>query len=391
MALFKVDETNLALARATIEKLHSGYDLYHDNFEVYDIPRLETSLPGINYILSGRYFGEDSGIPLGKLYSFYGPESSGKSTLAEMWCKDVLDLGGVVHWCDIERSLDSKYLLNAFGIDINDPRFISTYPDYGEIAFDSVLAYANIGAAHMQVLDSIPAAGTKRTQEAAAETNGFANLAVKATEHLTRIIKPASDNNSTIIYINQERDNIVQMGGTTKSMGKKSTGGNAFKFYPHVTLKTSFPQNSELTTSDGEVWAILVEILVKKNKCGVAKRSRVFTMVLGKGFSRELDILDLAVEYGVVHMAGSRFKYGDEKDKPVVHGFPEFEIGNGKYAAYKKLSTSPDLVEELWEKTKPLIHPADDTLFLTVDASTGEINADTQVATPAVKKTKKRA
>lgn len=369
---FNFDSSLLELAKAELHAKHPDENLFSGD---YDIPRFELSLPSLNYILSGKYSGPGSGFPMGKLYNFWGAESSGKSTLALMIFSDILNSGGAGVWHDAERSFDIKYA-STYNIDLEGRHkgmFVLGTPDYGEQAFDTVMAMLN-GAVQLQIVDSVSALGTKTTFESDAERNDIASLAKKLAEHLQKVIGPAADRLCSIIYINQERERMEQVGGRMMVIpGKKHTGGNAMKFYPHVSLKFTKKKKDE---KDGDYRGENVEIEAVKNKCGRPKLKANFYLVSGEGFSREIDILNLAVEVGVVETAGSRFRYGGS------------EIGNGQNQARLKLKEKPELLEEIWQKTKVLLDPPEELPVSEGLEGIAMENDDTQQIT---KKTKKRA
>jgi hypothetical protein len=148
------------------------------------------------------------------------------------------------------------------------------------------------------------------------------------------------------------RENIVSMGGMMKSIGRKYTGGNAMKFYPHTALKFSI--DKELYDSKDQFIGLIVTIFGDKNKLGVPFLKESFLFIPGEGFSIEADKLNLAVKTGVVIMKGNYYYYGEQS------------LGNGLNMARLKLKAKPELLEEIWQKTRPY-------LLEKVDLQTGEL------------------
>jgi recombination protein RecA len=324
----------------------------------------------MNYVLSGKYWGNGSGFALGALYNFFGPESSGKSALALQISGDILRSGGRTNWVDAERSFDPIYAKASFGIDImNKSNFHLVLPDYGEQAFDAIKSYVEAGAVSLVVVDSVSALGTKRTQEADAERNDVASLALRLSQHLQTIIKPAKDMKGSVIYINQLRDNLISMGGAVKAAGKKYTGGSAMKFYPHTALK--FVKGDFVKAGD-EIIGQKVTITAEKNKLGMPWKSTELILIPGEGFSVELDILMLAVANKVVAQKGNWYYFGEQP------------VGNGLNQSRLKLKEKPEMLNEIWEKTKYALQPAE------VDEETGEIISETPVEEAETPKKKKK-
>lgn len=369
--IFKYPEGSLELSRAQVEAIHPDAKLYYDNEEGADIQRFELSLPSVNYILSGRYAGPRSGFALGKLYNFYGFQSTGKSAMAMQITGDIIKQGGRGAWTDVERSWDNDYTKEAYGLDEKEPdKFILFKPDYGEQAFDIIHTYASNGSISINTCDSVSALGTQRTNEANALKNDVAHLSLRLSQHLPRVIKSASDNFCSIVYINQMRDKLVTVGGMMMAAGKKFTGGNAMLFYPHVAIE--FSKVKDIYTANEDFVGVEVELDVTKNKVGKPHLKTTLLLIPGEGFSREADILRLAVQEKVCEKKGNWFFYGEQG------------IGNGVNMARLKLKEKPEFLEEIWNKTKLAMYPV-------IDISTGEILPAKEVTKPIpVKKSKSK-
>lgn len=351
--IFNYPDNSLELAKATLQNIHKEAKLFYDDIEDANLTKFELSLKSVNYIMSGKYWGPRSGFTLGRLYNFWGPESSGKSALALQISGDILSGGGKTAWIDAERSFDPYYAINAYNIDVSDEdHFALILPEYGEQAFDAIKSYVEAGAVSLAVVDSVSALGTKRSQEGDAERNDVASLALRLSQHLQNIVKPASDMKASVIYINQMRENLVSMGGAVKAAGKKHTGGNAMKFYPHTAIKF---EKGEFIKAGDELVGQKVILTAAKNKLGLPWKSTELILIPGEGFSVELDILSLATKEKIVTQKGNWFYYGEQA------------IGNGQNQARLKLKEKPEMLNEIWEKTKYALHPAN------IDTETGEI------------------
>lgn len=352
---FKYPNNSFDLARGTVQAIHKDAKLFFTDAPDPRITRFELSLKSLNNVLSGKYWGPKSGFALGKLYNFFGPESSGKSALALQIQADIIHNNGRAVWVDAERSLDEDYIAEAYMVDVYDKTvFEAMVPDYGEQAFDGIKAFAEAQACSLITVDSVSALGTKRTQEANAEKADVASLALKLGQHLQTIVKPANDSKCAIIYINQLRTNL-QMGG---AFGNKYTGGWPMKFYPHVALE--FRRGDQLT-SGNEIVGSKTKVTAVKNKVGKPHRFAELIMIAGEGFSVELDIHKLAVESKVVEQKGNWYYYKGQA------------VGNGLNQCRLKLKEHPEMLQDIWNDTKYVLQPAG------VDESTGEVISEKPV------------
>jgi len=367
--MFKRDTSNLELARLQFEaiKAHAGKKIFIDPYETdTSIRRLELPLPTLNKILSGKYFGEHSGFAMGKLYSFVGMESTGKTALSLYIAGTIIKNGGVVAWLDKENSFDPEYAKNVFGIDIYDTEhFILLKPDNAEEAFDALQSLVDNQAVDLAVVDSIPALGASASNENDANSNSMATLARRIAEHIPRIINKCNEAGTSIIYINQLRANIS--GGM--AYGKKQTGGNTMLFAPHCTL--FFRRKEEVEKGTGDMAEFIgQEILIKaeKNKLAFPKQYGLFMLYPGEGFSRETDILNLALNTGVCKKSGSWYSFGEER------------IGQGIDTVRGILKENHELTDKIWDKTKLALNPV-------FDITTGEIIEEESKSTKKGKKT----
>ena len=271
------------------------------------------------------------GIPKGRITEVYGPESSGKTTLALSIIAQAQKQGGVAAFIDAEHAFDPIYAKHI-GVDI-DNLFISQ-PDYGEQALEIVETLARSGAVDIIVVDSVAALTPKAEIEGNmgdAQVGTQARLMSQALRKLTAAIHKMD---TTVIFINQIRMKIGMMGyGSPET----TTGGNALKFYASVRLDVR--RIATLKQSDKEV-GNRVKVKVVKNKVAPPFRIAEFDIMFGKGISREGELLDYGVKFDIIDKAGAWFSYGADK------------LGQGKENSKEYLKSHPELAKEIEKKIK---------------------------------------
>lgn len=261
------------------------------------------------------------GLPKGRIIEVYGPESSGKTTVALHCVAEVQKRGGIAGFIDAEHALDPVYARNI-GVDI-DNLYISQ-PDCGEQALEITETMVRSGAVDIVVVDSVAALVPK------AEIDGDmgdshvglqARLMSQALRKLTAVI---SKSNCIVIFINQLREKVGVMFGNPET----TTGGRALKFYSSVRLDV---RRTESLKQGGEIVGNHVRIKVVKNKIAPPFREAEFDIMFGQGISREGDVLDLAVNAGIVNKSGAWYAYegdkigqGRENAKTYIHENPAF-------------------------------------------------------------------
>ena len=261
------------------------------------------------------------GLPKGRIIEVYGPESSGKTTVALHCVAEVQKRGGIAGFIDAEHALDPVYARNI-GVDI-DNLYISQ-PDCGEQALEITETMVRSGAVDIVVVDSVAALVPK------AEIDGDmgdshvglqARLMSQALRKLTAVI---SKSNCIVIFINQLREKVGVMFGNPET----TTGGRALKFYSSVRLDV---RRTESLKQAGEIVGNHVRVKVVKNKIAPPFREAEFDIMFGQGISREGDVLDLAVNAGIVNKSGAWFAYegdkigqGRENAKTYIHENPAF-------------------------------------------------------------------
>lgn len=261
------------------------------------------------------------GLPKGRIVEVYGPESSGKTTVALHCVAEVQKRGGIAGFVDAEHALDPVYARNI-GVDI-DNLYISQ-PDCGEQALEITETMVRSGAVDIVVVDSVAALVPK------AEIDGDmgdshvglqARLMSQALRKLTAVI---SKSNCIVIFINQLREKVGVMFGNPET----TTGGRALKFYSSVRLDV---RRTESLKQGGEIVGNHVRVKVVKNKIAPPFREAEFDIMFGQGISREGDVLDLAVNAGIVNKSGAWYAYegdkigqGRENAKTYIHENPAF-------------------------------------------------------------------
>ena len=270
------------------------------------------------------------GLPKGRIIEIYGPESSGKTTVALHCVAEVQKRGGIAGFIDAEHALDPVYAKNI-GVDI-DNLYISQ-PDSGEQALEITETMVRSGAVDIVIVDSVAALVPK------AEIDGDmgdshvglqARLMSQALRKLTSIV---SKSNCIVIFINQLREKIGVMFGNPET----TTGGRALKFYASVRLDV---RRVEALKQGGEVVGNHTRVKIVKNKVAPQFKEAEFDIVFGKGISKEGDILDLASDLGIVNKSGAWYAYNGEK------------IGQGRENAKNYLHENPVICDEIEVKVR---------------------------------------
>ena len=270
------------------------------------------------------------GMPIGRVIEIYGPESSGKTTVALHVVSEVQKMGGIAGFIDAEHALDPVYAANI-GVDI-DNLYISQ-PDNGEQALEITETMVRSGAVDVIIVDSVAALVPK------AEIDGEmgdshvglqARLMSQALRKLTGII---SKSNCVVIFINQLREKVGVMFGNPET----TTGGRALKFYSSVRLDV---RRIETLKVGGEVVGNRTRVKVVKNKVAPPFKEAEFDIMFGKGISREGDILDLAVLHDIINKSGAWYSYEGEK------------IGQGRENTKLYLANNPEFMQSIEQQVR---------------------------------------
>jgi len=291
------------------------------NFNVESIPTGSLSLD----IALGL-----GGVPKGRVVEIYGPESSGKTTVALHMVAEVQKRGGIAGFIDAEHALDPVYAKNI-GVDI-DNLYISQ-PDSGEQALDIAETMVRSGAVDIIIIDSVAALVPKAEIDGDMGDSHVGLQARLMSQALRKLTPVVSKNNCVVIFINQLREKVGVMFGNPET----TTGGRALKFYASVRLDV---RRIETLKQGGDVIGNRTRVKVVKNKVAPPFKEAEFDIMFGRGISVEGDVLDLAVNIGVVQKSGAWFAYNGEK------------IGQGRENAKQFLSDNPDLMAEIEHKVR---------------------------------------
>ena len=270
------------------------------------------------------------GIPKGRIIEIYGPESSGKTTLALHMVAEVQKKGGIAGFIDAEHALDPLYA-SKIGVDV-DNLYISQ-PDYGEQGLEICETMVRSGAMDIIIIDSVAALVPKHEIEGEmgdATVGAQARLMSQALRKLTAV---SAKTNCTIIFINQLREKIGVFYGPSET----TTGGRALKFYASIRIDI---RKIEALKQSGEIIGNRVRAKVVKNKVAPPFKEAEFDIIFGEGISAAGDILDQAVELKIIEKSGAWYSYNGNK------------IGQGRENVKNYLKTTPALFDEIQEKVR---------------------------------------
>ena len=270
------------------------------------------------------------GIPRGRIIEIYGPESSGKTTLALHAVAEAQKLGGEAAFIDAEHALDPAYA-KKIGVDIDN--LIVSQPDTGEQALEIAEALIRSGAIDIVVVDSVAALVPKAEIDG---DMGDAHVGLQArlmSQALRKLAGTINKTNAIIIFINQLREKVGVMFGNPET----TAGGRALKYYASVRMDI---RRIEAIKQDGEVVGNRTRVKVVKNKVAPPFREAEFDIVYGKGISKEGSVLDLAVSLDIIEKSGSWFSYNGEK------------IGQGRENVKRYLSENPKFMQEVEKKVR---------------------------------------
>lgn len=320
-----ISEKLKALQAAT-EKIEKSFGkgsimkLGEDNIEAVDV--IPTGSIGLNAALGV------GGYPRGRIIEIYGPESSGKTTLAIHAIAEAQKAGGIAAFIDAEHAFDRFYAAKL-GVDI-DNLWISQ-PDNGEQALEIAEQLIRSSAIDIIVIDSVAALTPKAEIEGDMGDNKVGLQARLMSQALRKLTSAINKTNTTCIFINQLREKIGIMFGNPET----TTGGNALKFYASVRL--DIRRVTQLKDGDAVI-GNQVRVKVVKNKVAPPFRRAEFDIMFGEGISKSGEIVDLGVEYGIVKKSGSWFSYEDTR------------LAQGRDATKQLMMDNPELAEEIEEK-----------------------------------------
>ena len=313
----------LAQAMGNIEKnFGRGAIMKLGDEQIEDVDVIPSGSIGLNYALGV------GGYPRGRIIEIYGPESSGKTTLAIHAIAEAQKAGGIAAIIDAEHAFD-RFYAEKLGVDVNN--LLISQPDNGEQALEIAEQLIRSSAIDILVVDSVAALTPKSEIDG---DMGDKNVGVQArlmSQAMRKLTATISRTNTCCIFINQLREKIGVMFGPSET----TTGGNALKFYASVRIDIR-PSTS---IKDGDdVLGRLTKVKVVKNKVAPPFKRAEFDVMFGEGISRSGEIIDLGVEHGIIQKSGSWFSYNGSK------------IAQGRDQAKRMLQDNPELAAELEEK-----------------------------------------
>lgn len=323
----------LQAAMAKIEKdFGRGSVMRMGDEQVEDVDVIPTGSLALNAALGV------GGYPKGRIIEIYGPESSGKTTLAIHAIAEAQKAGGIAAFIDAEHAFDRFY---AKKLGVNVDELLISQPDNGEQALEIADQLIRSSAIDIIVIDSVAALTPKAEIEGDMGDNKVGLQARLMSQALRKLTSTISKTNTTCIFINQLREKIGVMFGNPET----TTGGNALKFYASVRLDI----RRVTTLKDGDTpIGNQVRVKIVKNKVAPPFRKAEFEITFGEGISHTGEIVDLGVEMGVIKKSGSWFSYGETR------------LGQGRDAVKKIVKDSPELAEELEQKIAEALKAANE-------------------------------
>ncbi len=322
----------LDVTLAHLEKdFGSGAIMRLGDDSVQDVEAISTGSIGLDYALGV------GGLPRGRVTEIYGPESSGKTTLAIHVIAEAQKQGGICAIIDAEHAFD-RFYAEKLGVDVNN--LWIAQPDNGEQALDIAEQLINSGAIDVLVVDSVAALTPKAEIEGEMGDKNVGLHARLMSQAMRKLTGTIAKTRTCCIFINQMREKIGVMFGNPET----TTGGNALKFYSSVRIEirpSSFIKDGETTIGR------LAKVKVVKNKVAPPFKKAEFDIMFGEGISRAGEILDLAVEHGIVKKSGAWFSYNGTK------------LGQGRDAVKRVIADNPELADELDAKIRELLFSAD--------------------------------
>ena len=325
-------DAKLKALKLTLDKLDKAYGkgtvMKMSDQAIVDVDSISSGSLGLDIALGV------GGYPRGRVIEIYGPESSGKTTLTLHAIAEAQKAGGIAAFIDAEHAFD-RFYAEKLGVDLEN--LIISQPDNGEQALEIADNLVRSGAIDIVVVDSVAALTPKSEIEGEMGDSKMGLHARLMSQALRKLTASISKTNCTMIFINQLREKIGVMFGNPET----TTGGNALKFYASVRL--DIRRSTQIKDSNGDVMGNKTRVKVVKNKVAPPFKSAEFDIMYGGGVSKVGEILDVAVDKGIVKKSGSWFSYEDTK------------LGQGRDAVKLVIKDNPELFEELEGKIKTAI------------------------------------
>jgi recombination protein RecA len=323
-----VNKEKLKALQLTLDKIEKGYGkgaiMKMGDDAIVDVPAISTGSISLDVALG------IGGFPRGRVVEIYGPESSGKTTLAIHAIAEAQKAGGIAAFIDAEHAFD-RFYAQKLGVDIEN--LLISQPDNGEQALEITDHLIRSGAIDIVVIDSVAALTPKAEIEGEMGDSKMGLQARLMSQALRKLTANINKTNTCCVFINQLRDKIGVMFGNPET----TTGGNALKFY--ATVRIDIRRIGQI--KDGEdIQGNRTRVKIVKNKLAPPFRKAEFDIIYGEGISKVGELIDLGVDYEIVKKSGSWFSYGDTK------------LGQGRDAVKSLLTDNPELAEELEVKIK---------------------------------------
>ena len=329
-----INKEKLKALQLTLDKIEKSFGkgsiMRMGDKPVDDVPAISSGSIGLDVALG------IGGYPRGRIIEIYGPESSGKTTLAIHAIAETQKLGGIAAIIDAEHAFDPYY---ARKLGVNTDELLISQPDHGEQALEIADSLIRSGAVDIVVIDSVAALTPKAELEGDMGDSKMGLQARLMSQALRKLTANISKTRTCCIFINQLREKIGVMFGNPET----TTGGNALKFYASVRL--DIRRIGQIKDGE-EVTGNNVRVKVVKNKIAPPFRKAEFDILYGEGISKTGEIIDMGVNYGIIKKSGSWFSYGESK------------LGQGRDAVKKLIRDNPELSEELEKKIMEVITTA---------------------------------
>lgn len=332
--LGNIDANKLKALQETLQKLDKDFGkgtvMIMGDKPAVDIPVISTGSIGVDVALG------IGGLPRGRIIEIFGPESSGKTTLAIHAIAEAQKAGGIAAIIDAEHAFDSTY---AEQLGVKTDALLISQPDHGEQALEIVDQLVRSGAVDLIVIDSVAALTPKAEIEGDMGDNKLGLQARLMSQALRKLTANLNKTHTTCIFINQLREKIGVMFGPSET----TTGGNALKFYSSIRIDI---RKSTANKDGEEVVGNKTKVKIVKNKLAPPFRKAEFDIVFGEGISKLGEIIDFGVDLDIIKKSGSWFSYGDTK------------LAQGRDAVKQLLKDNPELAKELETKVREKLQTA---------------------------------